>query len=59
MERNELSQRDPGETTSQGLKAEGLGLTARLYRTPIAGEAFMAIANESGFKRTLSELPAE
>ncbi len=31
---------------------------ARLYRTPIAGEAFMAIANEWGFKRTLRDLPA-
>jgi pimeloyl-ACP methyl ester carboxylesterase len=30
---------------------------ARLYRTPLAGEAFMAIANEWGFKRTLSSLP--
>jgi pimeloyl-ACP methyl ester carboxylesterase len=32
---------------------------ARLYRTPIAGEAFMAIANEWGFKRTLKELPED
>ncbi|MBJ7355001.1 MAG: alpha/beta hydrolase [Thermoleophilaceae bacterium] len=32
---------------------------ARLYRTPIAGEAFMAIANEAGFKRTLKDLPAD
>lgn len=30
---------------------------ARLYRTPVLGEAFMAIANETGFKRTLRELP--
>lgn len=30
---------------------------ARLYRTPLAGELFMAIANEQGFKRTLRELP--
>jgi pimeloyl-ACP methyl ester carboxylesterase len=26
---------------------------ARLYRTPVAGEAFMAIANRTGFERTL------
>lgn len=31
---------------------------AQLYRTPIAGEAFMAIANEWGFRRTLRGLPA-
>jgi pimeloyl-ACP methyl ester carboxylesterase len=30
---------------------------ARLYRTPLAGEAFMAVANEWGFKRTLRALP--
>jgi pimeloyl-ACP methyl ester carboxylesterase len=30
---------------------------ARLYRTPVAGELFMAIANERGFKRTLRDLP--
>lgn len=30
---------------------------ARLYRTPVLGEAFMAIANKQGFKRTLRDLP--
>lgn len=30
---------------------------ARLYRTPVAGEVFMAVANEAGFKRTLRSLP--
>jgi pimeloyl-ACP methyl ester carboxylesterase len=30
---------------------------ARIYRTRLLGEAFMLIANEQGFKRTLSELP--
>lgn len=32
---------------------------ARLYRTPVAGELFMRVANEAGFKRTLSDLPAD
>ncbi len=31
---------------------------ARIYRTRLLGEAFMAIANKQGFKRTLSELPS-
>lgn len=31
---------------------------ARLYRTPLVGEAFMAIANKPGFERTLKEIPA-
>lgn len=30
---------------------------ARVYRTPVLGELFMAIANKQGFQRTLSELP--
>ncbi len=30
---------------------------ARIYRTRLLGEVFMAIANKQGFKRTLSELP--
>lgn len=30
---------------------------ARLYRTPVLGELFMAIANKQGFKRTLRDLP--
>jgi pimeloyl-ACP methyl ester carboxylesterase len=30
---------------------------ARVYRTPVLGEAFMEIANKQGFKRTLLELP--
>jgi pimeloyl-ACP methyl ester carboxylesterase len=31
---------------------------ARIYRTRVLGEAFMAIANKRGFQRTLSELSA-
>ncbi|MFT4049797.1 MAG: alpha/beta hydrolase [Solirubrobacterales bacterium] len=30
---------------------------ARVYRTPLLGEAFMGVANKQGFQRTLSELP--
>lgn len=30
---------------------------ARIYRTSLLGEAFMAIANKQGMQRTLSELP--
>lgn len=32
---------------------------ARIYRTPLVGEAFMAVMNEKGFKHTLRALPAE
>lgn len=55
---------DPMRVASLSLMNTGLmrGMRwhalARLYRTPIAGEAFMAIANEWGFKRTLRGLPA-
>ncbi|MCV7290773.1 alpha/beta hydrolase [Mycolicibacterium wolinskyi] len=38
----------------RGMRWHGM---ARLYRTPLAGEAFMAIANEWGFKRALQALP--
>jgi pimeloyl-ACP methyl ester carboxylesterase len=38
----------------RGMRWHGM---ARLYRTPFAGGAFMAIANEWGFKRTLRGLP--
>jgi pimeloyl-ACP methyl ester carboxylesterase len=30
---------------------------ARIYRTPILGEAFMAVTNRTGFRRVLNELP--
>lgn len=54
---------DPQKTASLSMINSGMirGMRwhwlARIYRTPLLGEAFMAIANKQGFERTLSELP--
>jgi pimeloyl-ACP methyl ester carboxylesterase len=54
---------DPSRVASLSLINSGImrGMrwhaVARLYRTPIAGEAFMMIANKWGFARSLRALP--
>lgn len=56
---------DPFKTASISMINSGLmrgvrwHYLARIYRTPILGELFMAVANESGIRRTLSELPPD
>lgn len=55
---------DPTRVASMSMINSGLmrGMRwhrlARLYRTPVAGEIFMAIANERGFRHTLRDLPS-
>jgi pimeloyl-ACP methyl ester carboxylesterase len=55
---------DPGRVGSIAMINSGLmrGMRwhkiARIYRTPIVGELFMAVMSERGFKHTLKALPA-